>query len=92
MTHTQSQDTIICNARGLHARASVALSKEALKFKSKVTVSHEGQSADAASVMDLLMLAASKGSTVNVHVDGEDASEALQTLIALIENKFGEAE
>lgn len=90
MIEIHQQDVTICNARGLHARASAALAKEALKYKSKVTVSHEGETADAASVMDLLMLAASKGCIVTVKAEGADAQDALRGVTALIEDRFGE--
>lgn len=92
MTAEASQDVEICNRKGLHARASAALAREALKFKSKIVVSHEGVSADAASIMDLLMLTAHQGCRVNVSADGEDAEEAITAVVALISNKFGETE
>ncbi len=86
-------DTVtICNKKGLHARASAALAKEALKHDAKITVKHEGETASAIAVMDLLMLAAYKGCVVDVEAEGADAEKAMSAIIELIENKFGEGE
>jgi len=87
-----SQTTEICNKKGLHARASAALAREAQKHDAQITVSHEGENASAIAVMDLLMLAAYKGCQVEVSADGPDAEVALSAIVSLIENKFGESE
>ena len=87
-----SKSAEICNKKGLHARASAAVAKEAQKYNAQITVSHEGENASAIAVMDLLMLAAYKGCTVEVSADGPDAEIALNAIIALIENRFGESE
>ena len=92
MTAEASQDVEICNRKGLHARASAALAREALKYKSKIMVSHEGVSADAASIMDLLMLTAHQGCVVSVRAEGDDAVDATRAIVALISNRFGEIE
>ena len=80
----------ISNRKGLHARASAALAREALKYQSTVMVSHEGAEADAASIMDLLMLTAHLGCTVELKAQGSDAEEAVEALAKLIANRFGE--
>jgi len=90
MTQTLTQDVTICNQKGLHARASAALTREAQKFSSNVKVLHEGLEGDATSLMDLLMLGAYKGCIVQVKVTGDDAAEALKAIVNLIENRFGE--
>jgi len=82
----------ITNQRGLHARASAALAREAQKFNAKITVRFEGMSGSAASIMDLLMLGARIGHTVEVEAEGPEAHEALDAVCALIARKFDEKE
>ena len=82
----------ICNVKGLHARASAALAREALKYDAKVTLQHEEIVADAASIMDLLMLTAHKGCKVQISAKGPQADEALNAICDLIADKFGEGE
>ncbi|MFC7292113.1 HPr family phosphocarrier protein [Hirschia litorea] len=92
MTETLTKSVTICNKKGLHARASAALAKEALKHKAQIKVTHEGEEASGIAVMDLLMLTAYKGCVVEVHSKGEDAEIALDAIVELIENRFGESE
>lgn len=92
MSDIRSGEVVICNRKGLHARAAAALAREALKFKSRILVRHEGAVADAASIMDLLMLTAHKGCTVMVTAEGPDAETALSAVTALVEDRFGEDE
>ncbi len=92
MTDVLSRSVTICNKKGLHARASAALAKEASNFQSKITVAHEEVSADAESVMDMLMLTAYQGCAVTVTAEGPDAQAALEAVSTLIENRFGEEE
>lgn len=80
----------IVNAKGLHARAATALTKVASKFDSSVKVLRNGTPANGKSVMGLLILAAPLGSTIEVVVDGADASQAMQALAELIQSGFGE--
>ena len=80
----------ICNERGLHARASAKFVKLAGGFDAEVTVSRDGQTVDARSIMGLMMLAAGVGSQVEIEADGPQAQEALDALTALIENRFEE--
>ncbi|MBB35803.1 MAG: HPr family phosphocarrier protein [Hirschia sp.] len=82
----------ICNRRGLHARASAALAREALKHDATVTLKHEDVSADAASIMDLLMLTAHLGCEVTVIAEGPEAEQAMDGVCALISDRFGEGE
>jgi phosphocarrier protein HPr len=82
----------IVNQRGLHARASAALAREALKHDARVTVRHEGMAANASSIMDLMMLAASKGCVVEIEAEGREAVQALEALCGLIGRKFDEPE
>lgn len=80
----------IINRKGLHARASAKLADLALSLKTIVTVSFEGESADARSIMDLLCLGAGIGSKVELSADGSEAGTALDAVEALFEDGFGE--
>jgi phosphocarrier protein len=80
----------ITNKKGLHARASAKLVEAAARFKSHITVSRDGQTVDARSIMGLMMMAAGLGSTIEVNAEGPDADEAMTAILALVEAKFGE--
>ena len=80
----------ILNKRGLHARASAKLVEAAARFQSHITVSKDGQSVDARSIMGLMMLAASLDTEIEIVAEGPDADEAMTAILALIEAKFGE--
>lgn len=80
----------IVNRKGLHARASAKLADLALTLKTIVTVSFEGESADARSIMDLLCLGAGIGSKVELSAEGSEASTALDAVEALFQDGFGE--
>jgi len=87
---TAQQAVEIVNKKGLHARASNKFARLAGTFKSAVTVSHQGETAVAGYIMDLLMLAAHKGCTIEIVANGEDATQAVQALCHLVEDGFGE--
>ena len=80
----------ICNARGLHARASAKFVKLASGFDSEIQVTRDGVTVDARSIMGLLMLGAGKGSEVGVGAEGQDAQEAIDALIDLVARRFDE--
>jgi phosphocarrier protein NPr len=80
----------IVNQLGLHARAATKLVQLCRQFDAQIELQQEGRSADASSVLALLMLASSKGKNVDVVTSGAQASEALSAVIALIENGFDE--
>ena len=80
----------IVNKRGLHARAAARFVKLAEQFDADVRVAKNGSVVSGRSIMGLMMLAASIGSTVMVTAEGPDAQEALTAMLALIEAKFGE--
>lgn len=80
----------IVNQRGLHARASAKLVKLVETFSSAVEVSRDGQTVGGTSIMGLMMLAASHGSSIHVSVKGQDAAETMTAIADLIENGFGE--
>ena len=86
------RDTTIINKLGLHARASAKLTQLAGSFKRQVKMSRNGRQVDAKSIMGVMMLAAGIGSTVTLETEGPDEQEAMDALLALIANRFGEGE
>jgi phosphocarrier protein HPr len=80
----------IVNKKGLHARASAKLVEAAARFQSQITVTKDGQTVDARSIMGLMMMAASIGSEIEIEAVGPDAEAAMVAVLALIEAKFGE--
>jgi phosphocarrier protein len=84
--------TTIINKLGLHARASAKLTKLAGSFPCEVWISKGERRVNAKSIMGVMMLAAGLGSTVTLDTEGERAQEAMDALLALIADRFGEAE
>jgi phosphocarrier protein len=82
----------ISNKLGLHARASAKLTKLATSFKSDVFMSRNGRRVNAKSIMGVMMLAAGLSSEVEIETSGEDEQAAMDALLALINDKFGEGE
>lgn len=82
----------ISNKLGLHARASAKLTKLAGSFPCEVWMSKGSRRINAKSIMGVMMLAAAKGSKVELEAHGDDEDAALAALVALINNKFDEAE
>ena len=85
-------ETEIVNALGLHARASAKLTQLAGSFPCEVWMERNGRRINAKSIMGVMMLAAGKGSKVVIETEGERAEEAMQALLALIDDKFGEGQ
>jgi len=85
----QNEFTII-NKLGLHARASALFVKTASRFTSDIKLAKEGVEVNGKSIMGIMMLAASKGSTVRLTVSGADEAEAMQAMGELINGGFGE--
>ena len=82
----------ISNKLGLHARASAKLTKLAGSFRSDIFMSRNGRRVNAKSIMGVMMLAAGIGAEVEVETSGEDEQGAMDALLALIGDKFGEGE
>ena len=82
----------ISNKLGLHARASAKLTKLAGGFRSEVFMARGERRVNAKSIMGVMMLAAGNGTEVQIEVDGADEQAAMDALIALINDKFGEGE
>lgn len=82
----------LVNQRGLHARASAAFIKEASQFEADVRVAFDGEEVGTASVMDLMMLGARVGATIEITATGPDASDAMDAVCDLVARRFDEAE
>lgn len=81
---------VICNKRGLHARAAAKFVTLAERFGASVDVEKDGQSVSARSIMGLMMLGAGLGATITLRAEGWDAKEAMDALSALVEAGFNE--
>ena len=86
------QDALIINKLGLHARASAKLTQLASGFKCEVMLSRNQRRVNAKSIMGVMMLAAAKGSTIGIETEGADEAEAMQAILNLINDRFGEGE
>ena len=86
------QDVLIINKLGLHARASAKLTQLASGFKCEVMLSRNQRRVNAKSIMGVMMLAAAKGTTIGIETSGEDEADAMQAILNLVNNHFGEGE
>ncbi len=82
----------IVNKLGLHARAAAKLTQLASGYQSAIWLTRNGRRVNAKSIMGVMMLAAGRGAKISVDTDGSDADAALQSILQLIEGKFGESE
>jgi len=80
----------LTNERGLHARASAKFVKLAATFDAEVSVSKDGATVDARSIMGLMMLAAGPGSQIVIRAEGAEAATAVEALAELVANRFEE--
>jgi phosphocarrier protein HPr len=85
-----SQEVRITNRRGLHARASAKFVNLASEIDSKIEVEKDANRVCGTSIMGLMMLGAAMGDSIVIHVEGLGAERALQRLVELVENRFGE--
>ena len=81
---------LIQNELGLHARAATKLVQTAAKFPCELMISKDGHEVNGKSIMGVLMLVASKGTSVTLRAKGDRAQEAVDAVAALIDDKFGE--
>ena len=88
----QKTKVTIINKLGLHARASAKLTKLASSFSCDVFMSRNGRRINAKSIMGVMMLAAGMGTDVEIETSGDDEAKAMQALVALIDERFGEGE
>ena len=86
------QKITIINKLGLHARAAAKFVSCASAFSSRIQVGNDGKMVDGKSIMSIMMLAASRGTELDIEIDGRDEEEALMALTQLVENKFDEGE
>ena len=92
MSGPQSRHVTIVNRRGLHARASARFVKCAERFQAEVRVIKDGQAVGGTSIMGLMTLAAAPGCTIELEAEGPEAKEALDALVELIAEGFGETD
>jgi phosphocarrier protein len=84
------RDLVIRNRLGLHARAAARFVSTAGRFRARVTAGRDGRVMDGKSILGILLLGASRGTTVEVTAEGPDEEEAMAALAALVEGGFGE--
>ncbi|RBI85770.1 HPr family phosphocarrier protein [Rhodosalinus halophilus] len=89
-SETVHRTLTIVNEKGLHARASAKLVEVVEGFDAMAEISRDGLSASGDSIMGLLMLGASRGSTIELHASGPDATALADAVEALVANRFGE--
>ena len=85
-----SREVVIGNERGLHARASAKFVNLASEIDNDIWVEKDGNKVTGTSIMGLMMLGAAMGDIIVIHVAGPDAEEALEKLVSLVEERFGE--
>ncbi len=85
-----AREFTICNKRGLHARASAKFVQTVERFDAEVRVTRCGETVGGTSIMGLMMLAASPGTTITVEASGKEAAEVIEALATLINSRFGE--
>jgi phosphocarrier protein HPr len=88
----QQREVEIVNKQGLNAPAAAKLTQLAAKYQCDVALVRSGRKVNAKSLMGVMMLAAGKGSRLELEADGPDETEALDAIVALIGNYFGEGE
>jgi phosphocarrier protein len=86
----KEQQIKVINSLGIHARPASMIVQTAIKFKSHISIIKEGTTADAKSIMNVLMLGAECGTTVTVRANGDDEVEAVKAVVQLFEGKFKE--
>ncbi|UCC74455.1 MAG: HPr family phosphocarrier protein [Gemmatimonadota bacterium] len=84
------RDVTVANVYGLHARPAAEFVKLAATFESEILVSKDGLEVNGKSIMGVMMLAAEKGSTIKIRARGVDAREAVEALVRLVADGFGE--
>ena len=90
VSQEHAQDVTVANAYGLHARPAAEFVKLAGTFKSEILVSKDGLEVNGKSIMGVMMLAAEKGSSLQIRAVGVDAEAAVEALCALVARGFGE--
>lgn len=86
------KEVIICNKLGLHARAAAKFVATASEYSAQIEVEKDGKRVNGKSIMGVMMLAASKGSSISLFAEGDDAELAISKLTELVLDRFGEEE
>ncbi len=89
---TVNKEVTIINKYGLHARPAMQMVELANRFNSKIEISNITLTVDAKSIMSVMRLAATKGTVLKIVIDGDDADEAMDAIVPLFEDGFGEME
>jgi phosphocarrier protein len=87
-----SQEVEVINKLGMHARAAAKFVKLASNFNSVIEIERKKLRVNGKSIMGVMMLAASKGTVITIHANGEDAEEGVDKLVELVNNRFDENE
>lgn len=87
-----TSNATIINRLGLHARAAALLVRLSNTFSSEIEMKHGGNTANTKNIMEVLMLAATQGTSIDISINGEDEEQAMQSVLELIANRFNEAE
>ncbi len=82
----------IINKLGLHARAAMKLVNLAGRYQSEILITYQGNTVNAKSIINVMVLGAAKGAEIEVSVEGDDEIEAMEHIVSLINDRFGEAE
>jgi phosphocarrier protein len=85
-----AKEISVVNKLGIHARPASMIVQTAMKFEARITLEKDGLSADAKSIMSVMMLAASHNSTVTIKADGTDEQQAVEAIAELFAQKFNE--
>jgi phosphocarrier protein HPr len=86
------EEVEIVNRLGLHARAAAKFVTCSGRFASDIVVERNGRRVNGKSIMGIMTLAAARGTTIIMHISGEDEADAMDALVALVAERFGEAE
>jgi phosphocarrier protein HPr len=87
---TETRTLKLKNKLGMHARAAASFVKVAQQFKAKIYIERNGQTANGDSILDILTIDCPYGGKLTIKAEGADAAVAIEELVKLIENKFGE--
>jgi phosphocarrier protein len=86
------QSVTICNKLGMHARAAAKFVQLASRYESEIKITRESKEVNGKSIMGVMMLAAGKGTSIDIVGEGPDAEKAVNDLVRLVMERFGESE
>ena len=88
MKNTYRDSFVVVNEKGLHTRPSTELVKCAASYKAQVTLIYQNYTVNAKSLLGILMLAAARGAKIKIEATGDDAEQAVKSILKLAKNKF----